>query len=533
MGPNLTAGSVVLPYWIPLLLITLYAVDRFSTPSENRAFTTAMRYYSATATYIGIYWIAFFVIHKYPLLIELILNSLGAAKEDALPPGLDQSSTTLMVAVLLSILLPKIPLLSELDRKLKTFLQKMADIPFEARRLSKEIQAAPFAIPDHLLYKLQERFVHSGFDARDIAIGDGDPAKKLWTKIFVLLFNLESWETDTGVGAFILERQNQYRRIKERYRRLGQMARSCFDLSRSEAGAVGKDIISRASSKFHASFMAEADDLLSDICDFISQGVLKCRLTHHSRVATMARMGFQLGLTKGTDVLNPNRVVGFTGFLLLLLISNFILWSPDVQDSEGLLLKITMIVAVYASAVICGVAPKEKWTLFVKDSNGQLPFTGYLLSGLMAAVSSVAICMVFKTLIFTRGDPHLGQAAQMAWTSFSTRSYPYLLMAFSTAAIVSYQIDQRLPHLWPELLKRSINGIIQALGTVASAILVYWWLKSIRQPPSLLMHIQISSVIGFTIGFTVPCWYWRGACKPASVPGLLGEKEIPAPVPEG
>ena len=533
MDPNLATKTVVLPYWIPLLLITLYAIDRFSTPSENRASTTAVRYYSAAVTYTGIYWIAFFVIHKYPLLIELMLRSLGGTKDGTLPSWLAQSSTTLMVAVLLSVLLPKIPLLSELDRKLKAFLQKMADIPFEARRLSKEIHAAPFSTPERLHSELQERFTNQGFDIQDIAIDAGEPSKQLWTKISVLLLDLEKWETDAGVNVFMQERRNQYQRIKERHRRLMQMAKSCFDLSRPAPERAAGDSISKASAKFHASFMAEADDLLGSICDFISQGVLKCRLTRHSRVATMARMGFQLSRENRPDALNPNRVVGFFGFLLLLMMCNFILWSPDAQDREKLLLKITMIVSIYASAVICGLAPKEKWTLFKKDADGQLPFAGYLLSGLMAAACAMAISIIFKTLIFTRGDPHLSQAIQKAWESFSSQSYPYMLMGFSTAAIVGYLIDLRLPRQWPDLLKRLTNGIIQALGTSVTAILVYWWLQSIRQPPPLLMLLQISSVIGFAIGFIVPCWYWRGTRTRKSATWPLDEAELPAAAPGG
>ena len=533
MDPNKVTNTLDLPYWIPLLLITLYAIDRFSTPSENRASTTAVRYYSATVFYIVIYWIGFFVVHKYPLLIELMLRGLGAAKGGAVPSWLNQTSTTLMVAVLLSILLPKIPLLSEIDRKLRIFLQKMADIPIEARRLSKEIQAAPFAIPEQLVNNLQRRFTDQGFDTRDIAIGAGHPAKQRWTRISVLLLSLEKWETDAGVSPFMQERQNQYRRIKERHQRLLHMAKSCFDLSRSESEGTGDDIISKASAKFHASFMDEADDLLGGICDFISQGVLRCRLTRHSRVAAMAQMGFQLDRKKAPDVLNPNRVVGFFGFLLLMLMFNFILIIRPEQDRDVFLLKITMIVSIYVSAVIFGVAPKEKWALFMKDENGQLPFAGYLLSGVMAAASAIGISLAFKTLIFARGDTQICQAFLKAWDTFLTESYPFMLMAFSTAALIGYQLDLRLPPSWPDWSKRLANGIIQGMGTTASAILVFWLLQSIHQPPPLGRLIQISFLIGFAIGFVVPCWYWRGACKRQSAQWPASEKELPAPAAGG
>ena len=112
MNPDLVTEMPAFPFWIALVLVTLFAMDRFSTPPENRASTTAVRYYSAALTYIGIYWIAFFIINKYPVLIKLILSGLGGGNQAELPQWLTQSSSTLVIAILLSILLPKVPLLS-------------------------------------------------------------------------------------------------------------------------------------------------------------------------------------------------------------------------------------------------------------------------------------------------------------------------------------------------------------------------------------------------------------------------------------
>jgi hypothetical protein len=527
MNPQNMINASIFPLWMALVLITLFAMDRFSTPSENRASTTAVRYYSAAFTYIGIYWIAFFVIKKYPVFINLVSNNMEMGNGAALPQWMTESPSTLVVAILLSILLPKIPLLSDLDAKLKTLLQKMADIPYETRRFSKEIHAAPFSMPEHLRQGLHDRLASRGFDQNEIAIEGGEPAKQLWTKISILLLGLESWEADAGFSAFIHERHFQYQRIKKRYRRLIQMAKSCFDLMHEAPAAVADDGMARAAAKFHASFMSEADDLLGNICDFISQGVLKCRLTHNTRITAMARIGFQLNREDRAHVLNPNRVIGFFGFLLLLLMFNFIIWSPGEKEAEALLIKVTMIVSIFASAVICGIFPKEKWVFFQKGASGQLPVAGYFLSGLLAAVSSMLISIGFKTLIYLKGDPTLSQAIHMAWVNFSTQSYPFILMAFSTAALTGYQIDLKLPGQWSDRLQRIAHGTIQAMVTMATALLVYWWLQSLREnPPPLLMLVQCSAVLGFAIGYIVPCWYWRGSGQRQEAQWSIGEEEM-------
>jgi hypothetical protein len=54
---------------IGAILITIYAHERFNTPPNVRASTTAVRYYVASVIYLMIYLITFYLLTKYPFLL--------------------------------------------------------------------------------------------------------------------------------------------------------------------------------------------------------------------------------------------------------------------------------------------------------------------------------------------------------------------------------------------------------------------------------------------------------------------------------
>lgn len=168
--------------------------------------------------------------------------------------------------------------------------------------------------------------------------------------------------------------------------------------------------------------------------------------------------------------------------------------------------------------------------LFKRGAEGHLPLGGYLVSGIFAALFSMLISIGFKTMIFCKGDPGLALAAESAWNSFATRSYPFVLMAFSTAALIGFQINLKLPRAWPNWLGRMTNGSIQAFGTLIAALLVYAWLGSIRSPqdmPPQSLLLQTAIVIGFVVGIIVPGWYTHRSGKGFGEIWPAAEKELP------
>ena len=498
-----TASGQFVTVCLGLGLIAIYALERFNTPPSNRASTTAVRYYSAASAYILLYLLAYIILLNYPTLTNYLIGNAGDAQEQ-----LQNLPTTVVVALLLSILIPKVPLLSKADSRVRRFLQNLAAIPIEALRLSKEIHDVPYIVPPKHQTEVSERMKSGGFKEEDIVFEDGKTAQHLWTKITAVIYSLEHWERDARFVAFTHERRGQFERLKERHKRLTAMAINCFTLVGQTGGGGPEDTMQEAVSKFCTNFMAEADDLFQEICHYISQGVLKCKLTQGARCRELEDMGFQPPKQESVRALSINQVLTLTGILLILLLVNFVFVSPETwKGREETLLMITMIVSIYSVAVMCAVYPKDSWALFQKKRKKFFPAIGYLLSGIAAVVMGIPISLIFKTLIYSKGDPNLIVAASIAWDQFVSVSYPWMFMAFATAIITAFIIDFEPPEKLPAKWTRWLEAAMQAAATALASLLVHWWLG--ESAPIWYRVLIVSATVGFVLGFIVPTWYRR------------------------
>ena len=337
-----------------------------------------------------------------------------------------------------------------------------------------------------------------------------------------LMTQLKAWAQSHRFAVFIQERSGQIERVTEHYSRLSKVAISTVMLSRQVKAQPEMEALHDAANKFRVNLYSEQQALLSEICDFISHGVLKTCFRCGSRQRTLKEMGF-LDVEKGPGVgLSVNQTVMLFGLLLALVLGNFIVFSPPNADRERILLMITMIASTYVAAVICVVVPKQRWTLFQYTQTGVYPTAGYLLSGVMAVNASAVISLFFKTLIFVSSPKIDGfsSAFPKAWNQFTSDSYPWLTMAFVTAVSTAFLIDWRHPPWFPSGLKRIANGVFQAAFLMASGSLVHWWLSGLSasgafggQVPDMGSVLRITAVVGFTLGFVVPTWYRESSEK--------------------
>lgn len=495
-----------------MVLILLYSFDRFNTPPSNRALTTAARYYISATAYMLIYLMAYFVLLYYPNLMNWLLKM--ADQNINLPHSLP---TSVVGAILLSIVIPKIPILNKLDSRLIKFLQNLAAIPLQALRLSGSIQEAKFLVPINLVKKIKEYLRDNSFDERDLIFEETDTAEFLWVKNTALILQLETWgKADSRFVVFFNERSGQFKRLKERYNRLRAMALNCFSLSRQIAGDEREDSLIRAVSKVNTNFTDQAEDLFKEICHFISQGVLKCQLTHGSRCRELRDMGFQESVEDRSDrSLNIDQMVTLYGILIILVLMNFILVSQETGiNIEKILLKSTMIVSIFCISVYCAIYPKEKYAFFKRAESDRTRVSGYMLSGLASVMIGIPVCLFFKTLIFLKGSAGLYPAMEEAWKNFSSLSYPWMFMAFVTAPITSVLSDYGPSEKISENWWRFMQAATQAALTLLAAEFVFYWLKSIYPtelgfPYRETRVMVISTAVGFAIGFAVPYWYRR------------------------
>ncbi len=521
------------------VLIVIYAAERFNTPGSIRASTTAGRYYAAAIVYLLIYLATFYVFTKYPKMLDYFDIDMAALNSSGIKPG---ESSVILFALLLSLLVPKVPVISDLDSRLRHFLHRLAAIPYEALRLSKEIQSSRYEIPlqgrDALVRELQEQ----GLSAEEMS--STDPVIYRWVSIVSLMTQLKSWDPSHRFAAFVHERSGQFERIKEHYARITKMALSAVAMDEQAKASAGSSALQEAAKKFRANLQIEQQALLSEMCDFISHGVLKTCFRYGSRQKSLRDMGF-LDVEGDTGQgLSVNQTVTLFGLLLALVLANFILFKPPNENGERLLLTIAMIVSIYSAAVICAVVPKQWWSLFQYDTDRFYPTAGYLLSGIMAVGVSMIISLLFKTLIFAAAPGVDGFAPPfvMAWKQFASDSYPWLTVAFVTAVSTAFMIDWQRPGWLPARLCRLVDGALQAVLLMAAGALVHWWLSSLSvagsfggNVPDIGSVLRLSAIVGFTLGYLVPTWYRTSESKRTSETGegIAEVKSVPLQDPPG
>ncbi len=504
------------------ILVLMNAFERFNTPPSNRATTTAARYYTAAAVYLMIYLLAYFLLRYYHALLNLVLKLLNQEKMyESLP-------AEVVGAILLATVLPKIPGFSAVDQKLRRFLQNLAAIPIQALRLSRELYEAPFSVPVEFRQRVMDHLVGLGFNEDDLNFEQKESAKSLWLKNTILLLELKEWQDNASFSEFCKERHDQLKRLSDRYQKLTGMAQNCFSMVREVSGQDAQHPMEAPVKKFYANFKEQADELFRELCQMTSQGILRCRLTRGSRCRSLGEMGFTIRLDNRAASLSIHQFLLIYGLLVTLVSANFIIIFPAWEDGEKTLLMSSMIVSIYLAAAWSAVLLKDKLPGFRRSPGQPPPGGAYLATGAVAVVVGTLISLIFKTMIFAKGDIGGSDAFIAAWLEFKLLSYPWMFMAFTTAILTSVLIDYPPPPGVLEKRWRFAEAAIQGALTMVSALFVRWWLADIQPVGSVLPNptavCVVSAFAGMVLGFIVPSWYRQAKRKEQTA---SGKKEVP------
>jgi hypothetical protein len=484
--------KIFLLYPVEIILgitfITAHAYSRFNIPPSNRSSTTAARYHAAAISYLVVTLILYLAFLVTPDWMAIIIPQAP----EILPDAVKKLSVPLLAALFLTVLLPKLPLLAQLDDWLRSRFYYMAAIPYEARRLSAELRKTTFEVPDDLYPRITAEFSETGVNPTHVPPGRLAEAVSLWTKIVVLMERLDSWEQEHKFIGFLNTFSTDVDHIKAHYKRLSNQSKSGFILMHDLNNDADEVALNKASCEYGEMFVNQLNDLFKELCDFVSRAVLKCVMTHGSRIQLLKSLGFKIELTKQCLTLNQLislSIIIFSSFVLVFVLSR------EGLDLERKLLMGGMITAIYCIAVMCAVFLKERWPMFAqRDTHGFRPTAFYATASTIAAILSMSFYALVTMLV--------SHNPMSVWFDI-THKYPWMLLTFTTTFMTAFQLDNpSSPRLrWRE-------GLVQAVVTSAMAYVVHAWLtaKGVSAPALVPLMLR-SAFIGFMIGFLVPTWY--------------------------
>ena len=208
-------------FLIGAIFVVFHTMGRFNTPKTSRSGTTAGQYYVAETCYVVFFVILYWILARSPD----VLSQLGVP----ITEKAGGFASPFLAALCLTLLLPNIPVLSEMDRRARHWLHQIAAIPSEARRLSRTLQSCAWTISEEErprvrldLLGMQVQPKHVCFDSP--ATNAPTYPRYLWTKVSALMRELNTWRNDTNFGSFLTEFKDEHERLQRRYQGLQQHA---------------------------------------------------------------------------------------------------------------------------------------------------------------------------------------------------------------------------------------------------------------------------------------------------------------------
>ena len=489
------------------VFVLFYAGTRFNTPSTNRSSTTAGRYFIGLFLYCLVGICAYVTLVAFPNVLEFAL--FGQQMGGDAPTN--KISLPLFVALLLTVLLPKIPVLNSVDKWICTQLKNMASIPWEVLRLSAEMRKFKLEFSADEQAHVQQMLEADGFDRKDIIFELTETPSSDWTRVTALLQKVEDWSSDRKLAGYLAASNNDLVNLRQRHQALSATAKNCFYL-RNEDGRGGTRKKHQAMVRYEEDFLEHVKQLRKDILEFIARGVLRSELTNRALESRLNSMGFRINCSD--PAFSVNQLLLIFAVVCLTMLPGFIFFGSKAMSVEAMLIRLGLVGFTYVVAVACAVLPKSNWKFAQVQPGKVRPIAFYVVAGLMSAAISFITSLTVQAIWMHN----------LQWALQRSRlTYPWLLVSFATAVMTAVMVDNPRFAKFSRRTQRCLEGLVQGAVMMGVTYLTCLWLNQrvevvfkgvdLRyleyQTPRALMTMVMGAAVGFVIGFFIPTWYRR------------------------
>jgi len=474
-------------YYLAAGCVALYAHQRFTTPAL-RSTTTAVQYHLAWIGYItastGLLTLLSWALQTPAArkFVEQLLNS----------PLPGELGAPYVAALMLTMLLPSIPVLRRLDAGIQQFFRDLGGIPYKALGLSWRLRRAHFRAPERIRDEVDRRLREQGLDPERTLQSPADSLEAAWIRIVVLVAQTEQALESNAWPRFARNQEPAYEEIQKKYARQSKLAGFVF--------RAGDDALPLSERELHDDLRA----FLKEVTDFISRGMLQSEYTLGRACRRLEEWGFE-GL--GSDAGRPsiatalNQWVGLTLALFVWMAFFFVILGDRLIDGR-LLSMATAIALILGSAVACAIVPKCLLPgLTTRKHLGTRPYAFYVLAAILAAAGWFGIHLARLAL---EGMPVDEGAAELS------QKLGWILLP-ATAAFATAWLGDNEPGRWrvPEPSVAWLEGVAQAAALALAAYVAHGWLVQAGSPPPTPLPYLVAgaAIIGFIMGFTVPGTY--------------------------
>jgi len=527
---------------IGALFVIFYSWGRFNDPGTIRSSTTQARYFYSNVSYAMVYLCLFAILMKYADVVNILFEGDAELQNE-----FNNLPHALVAALLLTGFLQRIPFLQKIDQWLRDNLQRLASIPFEVRRLTKQLINADFEIDPNIQEIVYKHLRQEGLFCDSINFNNRSESYWLWNKASVLMYEISLWEQKSRMTKFMISKGTDYKDIKVKYNNMADSAKKNLELCAQSANPSTNN---EALNELARKFQEECLELIESQCQFISHGILRHFYSYKSRAAELHGMGFIVPNEDTEHKLTLNQITALFLALTVGLSTLFVLYNRlfEINSDNFRFMLLAIIQSLVAVSAV--VYTKGKWEISKLDERKRLPIFYYFVVGLFTVALCFPVSFVYRSLyeLTSTATSNSAATSKAASTSKSAskpgkqtglqkskpakskpgdadnenklrqffnyiwNSLKWKVSAFFIAFCLAVQLDfSRLGRLqYPQL--RWVDGAVQAAVGILAAILTFYLLdhelqKRVLKIVGLDWWIVRGAVIGFIIGCTIPYWY--------------------------
>jgi hypothetical protein len=421
--------------------------SRFNTPPTSRSSTTCARYHTLACVYALALVVLWIVVASTPDIVGAL------TKQSSGPTANLKDSLDLPVyaAVLVTVLATSVPPFATLDLALRRFCQDLAEIPWEAQRLSTALRHQTWMPEDKFEAKVRRALHEANFRDEAISFSSERTPQALWTRITALQNYIETWETRQGVfSGFYFKNTVTIRDLMKRYKDLEALARRVFPMLKLSEASDGIQEPDSTQQGLAESFVAAAEQLEENLCDLVSRGVLTCGRTAGARSSEFETIGSMVNVSPGHL---SDRIVGLYVVLAMWYMGLMMYLQRPHPKLTGLVIATSYVAAIWPAFRF------KRWE-WARPEGDNLPIRGYVLSAV--AAFGLASLSSFGFGVLT------GSGVLKTWDLLGSRFWPWSLMSAFVAACVACLIDQKeRPGIrWQETVAVSLGCALWAIPVI-------------------------------------------------------------------
>ena len=512
-------------YVVGGIFVALYAFERINTPKISLETTTAERYWSMVLAYVAASLVLYFT-----LAMSLGLVGLQTLKQfEILPGSINETSPPVLMALLLTVLLSKIPGLSKIDEAVRREFRNRASMSRIAGNLSHLLERSPMQLKASQQAAIVATLKGQGIGADDAVFIDNGSPQYVWTRISVLLTILRRWRTEPEYANFVNAFRAEWEALIEEAERCEAKAIRCFRLSK----VPGDDAaLSSALKDCSRHYSLQLDELLKRVSGFMGRGIAH---VCGNRPERLRQALVEIGLDVRSDVGYTVHQIAFVILMalgvsvLIPLLINLVIGTDTRLGSY-----VFKVAAGYTIAALVVLHLHYRYAASASD-NAVRPWARYLAAGVVTLLISVPLVLIYDTLV--------RHEVASVFSRFINFGYVYHLRPLALAVLLAYLIDTRVPAnqqrawQWKETAATAtcmavVSGVIWLLlENIRLAHPEY----NVRVPHAPTMMLS-AAVLGAMIGYWLPTSTRRVAERlphrdTTSVPADSAAPTPPLPTP--